>query len=338
MANKICPSCNTKALITDSYCMNCGHDLRNVEIQFDRPKIPSDKECPECRTGNHKFATSCKNCGYPFLKSSENPIINTENATKNEVSETLVEIPNFDGPKSASKTLVWGIAIVVLLFSLMFYLFYIEKSNSHKSNSSTSSQSQALEFKTDKDNSTSQYELLPDTTYISTPVTSSNDSIEITNSSANDVETINSSNTVVNPDGSVTVVTSTSTIVEEKYKKNLEPQTEVEIEKVFTKVEVEASFPGGEYAWRQYSQNNMDANTPIANGAPEGTYTVIVRFIVSKDGSISDVVAETQHGYGMEAAAVKVIKNGPKWVPAQQSGRNVSSYKRQTLTFVVNVD
>ena len=32
---------------------------------------------------------------------------------------------------------------------------------------------------------------------------------------------------------------------------------------------------------------------PVDNGAPEGTYQVIVKFIVSKDGSISDVQAET---------------------------------------------
>ena len=46
------------------------------------------------------------------------------------------------------------------------------------------------------------------------------------------------------------------------------------------------------------------------------TYTVVVRFIVSRDGSISDVVAETKHGYGMEAEAMKIIKKGPKWTPA----------------------
>lgn len=86
------------------------------------------------------------------------------------------------------------------------------------------------------------------------------------------------------------------------------PKKDDDENKVFNKVEVEASFPGGESAWRRYLQNNLDANTPIDNGAPEGTYSVIVRFIVSRDGSISDVVAETKHGYGMEAEAVKIIK------------------------------
>ncbi len=105
--------------------------------------------------------------------------------------------------------------------------------------------------------------------------------------------------------------------------------------KIFTKVEVEADFPGGDAAWRRYLQNNLNADAPVENGAPDGTYTVIVRFIVSKDGSISDVQAETNFGYGMEAEAVKAIKKGPKWKPANQNGRAVNAYRRQPITFVV---
>lgn len=105
--------------------------------------------------------------------------------------------------------------------------------------------------------------------------------------------------------------------------------------KIFNKVEVEAAFPGGDAAWRRYLQNNLDANTPVDNGASEGTYQVVIRFIVSRDGSISDVVAETAFGHGMEAEAVKIIKKGPKWTPALQNGRNVNAYRRQPITFVV---
>ena len=104
---------------------------------------------------------------------------------------------------------------------------------------------------------------------------------------------------------------------------------------IFTKVEKEAEFPGGAAAWKRYLEKNLNANVPIDNGAPEGTYTVIVKFIVSKDGSISDVEAETTFGYGMEDEAVKAIKRGPKWTPGLQNGRNVNSYRRQPITFVV---
>ncbi|RYD80007.1 MAG: energy transducer TonB, partial [Sphingobacteriales bacterium] len=105
--------------------------------------------------------------------------------------------------------------------------------------------------------------------------------------------------------------------------------------KIFTKVEIEAEYPGGTAAWTKYLRNNLDANAPIDNGASEGTYQVIVRFIVSRDGTISDVVAETKHGHGMEQEAIRVIKKGPKWTPAQQNGRYVNAYRRQPVTFVV---
>ena len=106
-------------------------------------------------------------------------------------------------------------------------------------------------------------------------------------------------------------------------------------DKIFTKVENEAEFPGGNAAWVRYLTKNLNASTPVDNGAPEGTYQVIVRFIVSKDGSISDVTPETKFGYGMEDEAVKIIKKGPKWTPALQNGRNVNAYRRQPITFVV---
>lgn len=123
--------------------------------------------------------------------------------------------------------------------------------------------------------------------------------------------------------------------VEDKGTQVVEAPVVEDESKVFTKVEIEAEFPGGTGAWTKYLRNNLDANAPIENGATEGTYTVIVRFIVSKDGSISDVVAETKHGFGMEAEAIRAIKKGPKWTPAQQNGRYVNAYRRQPVTFVV---
>ena len=105
--------------------------------------------------------------------------------------------------------------------------------------------------------------------------------------------------------------------------------------KIFDKVDVEAKFPGGDAAWRQYLTRTLNAATPVDNGAPAGTYTVMVQFIVSKDGSISDVKALTNHGYGMEKEVIRVIQRGPKWHPAMQDGRQVRAYRKQPVTFMV---
>lgn len=107
---------------------------------------------------------------------------------------------------------------------------------------------------------------------------------------------------------------------------------------IFEKVEVEAKFQGGDAGWKKYLERNLNANAPVDNGAPEGTYTVYVQFVVSKDGSISDVKALTNHGYGMEAEAIRVIKKGPAWTPAIQNGRSVNAYRKQPITFQVTTE
>jgi periplasmic protein TonB len=104
---------------------------------------------------------------------------------------------------------------------------------------------------------------------------------------------------------------------------------------IFISVEKEAEFPGGYEAWRRFLEKNLNPNIPVDNNAPEGTYKVIVQFIVSLDGSISDVQALTKYGYGMEEEAVKAIKKGPNWKPALQNGRNVNAYRKQPVTFIV---
>lgn len=114
------------------------------------------------------------------------------------------------------------------------------------------------------------------------------------------------------------------------------PKDETDYEQTFTKVEVEASFKGGEGAWRKYLERNLNASAPVDNGANPGSYTVVVQFIVDKEGNISDVKALTSHGYGMEEEAVRVIKRGPKWEPAIQNGRQVKAYRKQPITFVVS--
>ena len=105
--------------------------------------------------------------------------------------------------------------------------------------------------------------------------------------------------------------------------------------KVYEKVELEATFPGGADAWQTYLQENLKADVPVKKGAPAGKYMVIVRFIVSKNGKVTDIKAETNYGYGMEKEVIRIIAKGPKWMPAQQNGKTINAYRRQPITFLV---
>ena len=123
--------------------------------------------------------------------------------------------------------------------------------------------------------------------------------------------------------------------IEDKGTQIVEKPKEDDENKIFTKVEVEAGFPGGDAAWHNYLQKNLNGNVPVDNGAESGSFTVMVKFVVSKDGSVSDVSCETDPGFGMCQEAVRVIKKTKNWTPAIQNGRNVNAVRHQPITFMV---
>jgi len=139
---------------------------------------------------------------------------------------------------------------------------------------------------------------------------------------------------VVNQEGIKDENIATPTQIDEG-KQVIEEKKEDDENKVFDKVEIEASYPGGDAKWRQYLERNCNGQVASDNGAPAGTYTTVIQFIVDKEGNISDVKALTNHGYGMEEEAMRVIKKGPKWTPAIQNGRQVKAYRKQPITFQV---
>ena len=113
---------------------------------------------------------------------------------------------------------------------------------------------------------------------------------------------------------------------------------EEETDKIFTVVQIPAEFPGGQSGWIRYLERTLNRDLPVENGAPSGKYAVVVSFVVSRDGSISDVRAESDPGYGTKEEAVRVITRGPKWKPAVQNGRNVIYRHRQAIVFQVSED
>jgi periplasmic protein TonB len=102
---------------------------------------------------------------------------------------------------------------------------------------------------------------------------------------------------------------------------------------VFEKVEVEASFPGGQSEWGKFLGENLNMDTIISSGAPPGIYTVVIQFTVGKDGSIADIKPLTNIGYNAETEAIRVIRKSPNWVAGIQNGRKVNSFRRQPITF-----
>lgn len=105
--------------------------------------------------------------------------------------------------------------------------------------------------------------------------------------------------------------------------------------KIFTKVDVEASYPGGDNAWRDFLRKNLNPSVPVDYDAPSGKYTTIIKFVVSNNGTLSNITAETNLRYGMEEEVIRIIKKSGTWIPAEQNNRKVNAYRRQPVTFLV---
>ena len=106
----------------------------------------------------------------------------------------------------------------------------------------------------------------------------------------------------------------------------------VEKEKVHTFVEIMPEFPGGEAALMKFLKNNTNYPTMAAENGIQGL--VSVKFVVSKNGEIDNVIVEgIRKGGGLEEEAIRVIKKMPKWKPGRQNGENVAVYFNLPVNF-----
>ncbi|HVV03828.1 MAG TPA: energy transducer TonB [Puia sp.] len=102
-----------------------------------------------------------------------------------------------------------------------------------------------------------------------------------------------------------------------------QPKRSEEDTKVYETVEIESYYPGGVESWKRFLLKNFRVPDEVSG-------TVIVKFIVDKEGNVSDVEAISGPDE-LKTEAVRVIKKSGKWTPAIQNGRKVNSYKKQPI-------
>lgn len=83
-------------------------------------------------------------------------------------------------------------------------------------------------------------------------------------------------------------------------------------------VQEKASFPGGDSLLDQYIFKNLKIPDVAYDSASSGT--ILVTFVVEKDGSLTNVeiVSKRKLGFGIEEAVLKLFRDMPKWNPAIQ--------------------
>ncbi len=94
-----------------------------------------------------------------------------------------------------------------------------------------------------------------------------------------------------------------------------------ESEQVFDVVKQMPAYPGGDGALFEYLSNNIKYPKDAEKQGIQGR--VIVRFVVEKDGSVSDVkIVRSIHPL-LNKEAIRVIQLMPKWYPGMQNGKPV---------------
>ena len=96
------------------------------------------------------------------------------------------------------------------------------------------------------------------------------------------------------------------------------------------KVEIESEFPGGAKGWNNFLGSTLVYPKKAVKKNIQGQ--VVARFIVEKDGSLSDI--EIISGpKELWPSVLDVLKQSPNWKPAIQNGKKVKSYKVQPFNF-----
>jgi periplasmic protein TonB len=95
--------------------------------------------------------------------------------------------------------------------------------------------------------------------------------------------------------------------------------------------EIESEFPGGPRGWQQYLSKNLRYPAEAVDDEVMGQ--VNVAFIVKSDGNIEDPFIWRSADYFLDREAMRMIYKSPLWVPAQEFGRKVRSYKIQPIVF-----
>jgi periplasmic protein TonB len=92
-------------------------------------------------------------------------------------------------------------------------------------------------------------------------------------------------------------------------------------EEVFTRVEQMPQFGSGERELLEYLQKNIKYPAIARENGIQGT--VVVQFVVDKDGSITIPEVVRGIGGGCDEEALRVVREMPKWQPGKQQGRPV---------------
>jgi protein TonB len=104
-------------------------------------------------------------------------------------------------------------------------------------------------------------------------------------------------------------------------------------DKVYTVFETVPKPPGGMNNFRKMIAQNFN----IPSHLPKGfNASVLVRFVVSKNGKIQDITIMKSNDDKLSEEAIRVIKLSENWTPGLLSGKPVNCYFTLPIQIAVN--
>lgn len=114
-------------------------------------------------------------------------------------------------------------------------------------------------------------------------------------------------------------------------KLNDQPPINETADEIMDFADVTATFKGGMKAWYAYLNKNLRYPSLAKRMGIEGT--VLVRFVINKDGSVQDVEVLRALGGGCDEVAMDVIKSSPNWIPGRLKGQIVRTRMVMPIKF-----
>ncbi|MDR1563030.1 MAG: energy transducer TonB [Dysgonamonadaceae bacterium] len=102
-------------------------------------------------------------------------------------------------------------------------------------------------------------------------------------------------------------------------------------EQIHSYVEKMPIFPGGMDEVTKWLSKNINYPPIAEEQGLQGRVTI--RFVVSEDGSISDVQVQKSLSKECDEEAVRAVKKMPKWIPGEQNGKKVKVYFSLPVSF-----
>ena len=105
----------------------------------------------------------------------------------------------------------------------------------------------------------------------------------------------------------------------------------VEPEKIFDAVEQMPTFPGGDAALYKFIGDNLVYPAQAAEEGVSGRVTI--RFVVERDGTVSQVTVARGKHPALDKEAKRVVSKLPKFIPGKQNGQTVRVFYTLPINF-----